>query len=89
MDPVLIVEIVSPNDEAETWSNLWTYTTIPSVKEIVVLYSVFRRADVFCRLADRSWPERPAAIEDGELVLDSIGFRAPLQAIYRTTRLAG
>ena len=27
LDPVLIVEIVSPNDEAETWSNLWTYTT--------------------------------------------------------------
>jgi hypothetical protein len=26
--------------------------------------------------------------EDGDLILDSIGFTAPLAAIYRTTRLA-
>jgi hypothetical protein len=27
-------------------------------------------------------------IEDGDLVLDSIGFAVPIAAIYRTTRLA-
>jgi hypothetical protein len=64
------------------------YTTIPSVEETVVLSSVFLRADVVRRLADGSWPDKPEVIESGDLVLDSIGFRAPLQAIYRTTRLA-
>jgi hypothetical protein len=87
-DPVLIIEILSPNNEAETWSNVWTYTTIPSLQEIVVLSSVFLRADVLCRLADGSWPDKPEVIESGDLMLDSIGFRAPLPAIYRTTRLA-
>jgi len=32
-EPVLIVEILSPSNQAETWANVWTYTTIPSVKE--------------------------------------------------------
>lgn len=88
-DPVLIIEILSPNNEAETWSNVWTHTTIPSVQEIVVVSSVFVRADVLRRLADGSWPEKPEVVEDGDLALDSIGFRTSLRAIYRTTRLAG
>src|SRR3954451_24752491 len=33
-DPVLIIEILSPTNRAETWSNVWSYTTIPSVHEI-------------------------------------------------------
>src|SRR4029077_8000099 len=36
-DPALIVEILSPSNEAESWANVWAYTTIPSVREIVVL----------------------------------------------------
>jgi Uma2 family endonuclease len=87
-DPVLIIEILSPNNESETWANVWTYTTIPSVQEIVVISSVFVRADLLRRLPDGSWPEKPEVIEDGELLLKRIDFRAPLRAIYRTTRLA-
>ena len=34
-EPVLLVEILSPSNRAEAWSNVWTYTTIPSVKEIL------------------------------------------------------
>src|SRR5438105_14920247 len=33
-DPVLVIEILSPNTQAETWANVWTYTTIPSLQEI-------------------------------------------------------
>src|SRR5437660_7096580 len=42
-DPALIVEILSPSNEAETWANVWADTTIPSVREIVVLL-----APIFC-----------------------------------------
>ncbi len=87
-DPVLIVEILSPSNEAETWANVWAYTTIPSVGEIVVLRTISTGADLLRRYADGSWPRTPEAIEAGELVLESIGFRAPLTALYRTTRLA-
>ena len=87
-DPVLIVEILSPSNEAETWANIWAYTTISSVREIVVLRTVSIGADLLRRRPDGFWPRMPEAIDAGDLVLESIGFRAPLTALYRTTRLA-
>jgi hypothetical protein len=29
-DPVLLIEILSPSNQAETWANVWAYATIPS-----------------------------------------------------------
>lgn len=86
-DPVLIVEILSPSNQAETWANVWTYTTIPSVQEILVLFSIKVGADLLRRLKDGSWPQEPERITEGDLVLEGIGFRTPLAGIYRTTRL--
>ncbi|HET6374812.1 MAG TPA: Uma2 family endonuclease [Methylocella sp.] len=87
-NPVLLVEILSPSNQAETWSNVWTYTTIPSVKEILVLKTAVIGADLLRRAEDGSWPKKPQTIMSGALTLESIGFSAPLEAIYRTTRLA-
>lgn len=86
-DPVLIVEILSPSNQAETWANVWAYTTIPSVREILVLRSTSVGADLLRRRADGTWPQEPAVVTDGDLVLDSIGLRVPLAEVYRTTRL--
>ena len=87
-NPVLIAEILSPSNRAETWQNVWTFTTIPSLQEILLLSSTAIRAELLRREADGSWPATPTVIEDGDLMLDSIGFTVPLAAIYRTTRLA-
>jgi hypothetical protein len=84
----LIVEILSPSNVAETWANVWAYTTIPSVREIVVLRTVSIGAELLRRRPEGSWPSTPEAIEAGDLILESIGFQAPLTALYRTTRLA-
>ncbi len=87
-DPVLIVEVLSPGNQRETWINVWTYTLIPSVLEVLVLHSSTLRADLLRRGADGAWPEVPDRIEEGGLVLDSVGLRVPLADIYRTTALA-
>jgi Uma2 family endonuclease len=88
-DPVLIVEVLSPSNKAETWSNVWTYVTIPSVREILVVRSAEIGADLPRRQSDGSWPAEPARIAADEmLTLDSVGFTCPLRALYRTTRLA-
>ena len=86
-DPVLLVEILSPSNQAETWSNVWTYTTIPSVREILVLRGASVGAELLRRQADGTWPPEPLSITDGALVLESVGLRVPLADIYRTTRL--
>jgi Uma2 family endonuclease len=88
-DPVLLIEILPPSNRAEKWTNVWSYTTIPSVQEILVLHSASIGADLLRRGADGSWPERPQAIEQGDLMLDSIAYVGPIAAFYRNTWLTG
>jgi Uma2 family endonuclease len=87
-DPVLLAEIVSPSNKSQTWQNVWTFTTLPSVREILLLSTVSIRADLLRRGDDGSWPAAVAVIESGDLTLESIGLTVPLAEIYRTTRLA-
>ncbi|MGH7101101.1 MAG: Uma2 family endonuclease [Acetobacteraceae bacterium] len=87
-EPVLLVEILSPSNQAETWSSVWAYTTIPSVREILVVHTAKLGAELLRRAPDGTWPRQPEHIEAGELFLSSIDFRVPLATLYRTTRLA-
>ena len=88
-DPVLLVEILSPGNEADTRANIWAYTTIPSVRELLVVHSTRIEAELLRRSADGTWPEQPEIIAvDGTLSLASVAFAAPLAALYRTTALA-
>jgi Uma2 family endonuclease len=86
LDPVLLVEILSPPNARETRANVWAYTGIPSVAEIVLVRSTSIAAEVLRRQSDASWPAEPQYIgAEGELVLESIGLRIPLSAAYRTS----
>jgi Uma2 family endonuclease len=87
-NPVLIVEILSPSNRAETWQNVWSFTTIPSLREILIVSSTAIRAELLRRDSEGAWPATSTVIEAGDLVMDSIGLTLPLAAIYRTTRLA-
>jgi Uma2 family endonuclease len=87
-NPVLIAEVLSPSNRAETWRNVWSYTTIPSLREILILSSTAIRVELLRRGDDGSWPATSTLIEDGDLILDSIRLTVALAAVYRTTRLA-
>ena len=87
-NPVVLVEILSPSNEAETRANLWAYASIPSVAEIVVVFTSRIAAEVLRRGADGAWPAQPELIgPDGELRIDSVGVTVPLRAAYRTSGL--
>lgn len=86
--PLIAIEILSESNERETRANVWSYTSIPSVAEIVVFYTDAIGAEVLRRQPDGSWPADPDLVTEGEIVLDSIGLRLPIAACYRTTRLA-
>jgi Uma2 family endonuclease len=84
-EPVALIEILSPSNEAETRANIWAFTTIPSVMEIIVLRSTAIAAEVLRRRSDGSWPEQAETVgPDAELRLDSVGFAEPLRLAYRT-----
>ncbi len=88
-DPVLLVEILSPGNEADTWENVWAYSTIPSVQEILVVHSTRVAAELLRRNPDLAWPEAPEAIgSDGTLRLESIDLACSLVELYTGTHLA-
>jgi Uma2 family endonuclease len=86
-DPVLLIEILSPSNQAKTWTNVWAYTSILSVREILVLRADRMAADLLRRSPQGEWPERPIAVTAGDLVLESIGFRVALADLYARTGL--
>lgn len=88
VDPVLLIEILSPSNQAETWINVWAHTTIPTVREVAVFRTAAIGALVLRRNADGTWPDQPTAVNEGELVLESIGFRVAINDIYHATWLA-
>ena len=87
-EPLVLIEVLSPSNEAETRANVRAYTTIPSVREILVVSSTAMAAELLRRRVDESWPEQPELIgTEGELRLEAIGFAAPLRDAYRTSGL--
>ncbi|HYG90814.1 MAG TPA: Uma2 family endonuclease [Azospirillum sp.] len=88
-DTILLIEILSPSNERDTWQNVWAYTSIPSVQEILVLHVAEIAAELLRRQADGNWPDQPERIEAGStLLLESIGFRIAVADLYAGTHLA-
>lgn len=88
-EPVLLIEILSPSNEAKTWSNIWAYTTIPSVLEILAVRSTRMEVEVLRRDAEGNWPASPVIVRaPAVLELLSIGFEAPVADLYRTAGLS-
>jgi Uma2 family endonuclease len=88
VDPVLLIEILSPSNASITRNNVWAYTTIPSVQEILLLRSTGIDAELLRRDAAGDWPPEPMAVgPQDDVTLACIGFQAPLISFYRTTNL--
>jgi Uma2 family endonuclease len=87
-DPLLVIEILSPTNESDTWENVWTYVSIPSVQEVLVLRSASIAADLLRRRTDGTWPDEPIQIGRGEILhLECIGLTCPLADLYTGTYL--
>ncbi len=82
-DPVLLVEIISPSNEAKTCANARAYATIPSVQQVLILSSTAVRAEVL-RQGDDALTI-VAGIETPHL--HSIGYKGCLADCYATTDL--
>jgi Uma2 family endonuclease len=88
-DPILLIEILSPGNSADTWDNVWSYTTIPTVREIAVVHSTRVLVELLRRDSDGNWPAEPEEIGPKDtLRLDSIGFACALADVYAQTHLA-
>jgi Uma2 family endonuclease len=87
-DPVLIVEVLSPSNQRETWESIHACATIPTLMEIAVIDSERCHAQVFRRDEQGVWPKDGDIVEnDGVLKLTTIDAEFPVSEIYAGTHL--
>ena len=92
---VLVVEVLSPTNERETWGNVPLYASLPTVTEILLVESTKVAGHVLRREADGSWPKDPTPLAPGAIIelrsigleLRSIGLELPLAEAYAGTWL--
>jgi Uma2 family endonuclease len=82
-EPMLLIEILSPTNDADTWRNVWAYMTIPALREILVIRTASMGVELLRRADDDAWPDKPRAIADGEFTLSSIGLNLAVASLYR------
>jgi Uma2 family endonuclease len=82
VEPVLVVEVLSPSTgEVDRWRKVADYRTLPSVQEILVVFSDERRVEVQRRTRD-GWRVEDL-IGKAEIELFCCDGPIPLGAIYR------
>lgn len=82
-EPVLLIEILSPSNHAETWRNVWSYVTIPSSREVLVIRSTSLGIELPRRDANWKWPGHTQPIASGPFSLTSIDLDLTVEALYR------
>ena len=88
-DPIMLVELSTDTNHAETWSNIWTYTTIPSVREIMVVNSITIGAELLRRNRDGSSARSSRTLSRMAIWSSTASVSvSPVTALYRTTHLA-
>ena len=88
-DPVIIVEVLSPSNEKQTWEAINACATIPALREILVIHSERVHARIYRRDETGAWPKTGIRVKAGEMVeLREIGLHFPLNQAYSKTHLA-
>jgi Uma2 family endonuclease len=89
-DPVLVIEVLSPSNARDTWSNVPLFASLPTVSEILIVDSTKVAAELLRRGPDGTWPPNPEPVGPGGAIrLDSIGLEVAIAEAYRGTHLAG
>jgi Uma2 family endonuclease len=80
--PVLVVEVLSPSTgEVDRWRKVADYRTLPSVQEILVVFSDERRVEIQRRTPD-GWRVEDL-IGKAEIKVSCCDAPIPLEGIYR------
>jgi Uma2 family endonuclease len=82
VQPVLVIEVLSPSTgQVDRWRKVADYRTLPSVQEVVVVFSDERRVEVQRRTPD-GWRVEDL-IGQAAIALSCCDTPVPLDAVYR------
>jgi Uma2 family endonuclease len=86
-EPILLIEVLSPSNAADTYENIRAYATLPSIQELLVIHSTRVEAELLRKGDGNIWPANPAISTAGGLALASIGLTLPMMDVYAGTHL--
>lgn len=88
-DPLLLVEVLSPSNQASTRESVYACATIPSVREILIIHSTRVKAELFRRDEHGNWPEEAIDLKSGDsLDLETISLTRALAEVYEGSHFA-
>lgn len=89
VNPVLIVEVMSPGNEKDTWDSIQALAGLQSLKEVAVVYSTRMEVQIFRRDAMGEWINEPEAVtaKEAYVSLRSIGLELAVAEIFRGSQL--
>jgi len=88
--PLLLLEVLSPSNQKESWESPRASATIPSLKEILVADSEKIHVQLFRKDGDGNWSQTTKEFKEGEyLNLTSIDAQIAVNDIYADTTLMG
>ena len=83
LNPVLVVEVLSPWSEKADRGRKWdAYRTVPSLRHYVLVEQEAYRVEAFTRRPDGEWTSTVLEGLEAELVLDAIGCTLTLADVY-------
>ncbi len=88
-DPILIVEVLSPGNEDETWESIRALAGVRSLLEILVVNSTRVEAELWRRTPGEDWAQEPIAVAGpgSSLRLETVDVELPMAEVYRMTLL--
>jgi Uma2 family endonuclease len=86
-EPILLIEVLSPSNAADTYENIRAYATLRSIQELLVIHSTRVEAELLRKGDGNIWPANPTISTAGDLALASIGLTLPLADVYAGTHL--
>ncbi len=87
--PLLIIEVLSPGNENDTWESIRALAPLPTLTEIVVVGSESVSVEIYRKGAGGAWSEEPERASGGKVRLNSIELDLAIADIYAGTHLAG
>ena len=89
-EPILLIEILSPSNAADTYENIRAYATLPSIAELVVVHSTRMEVELLRKGAGSVWPANATVFGAGKAVeLSSVAMTLAVDEIYAGTHLVG
>ncbi|MGE0699446.1 MAG: Uma2 family endonuclease [Hyphomicrobiaceae bacterium] len=88
-EPILIIEVMSPSNDDDTWESIRALAPLPTLREIVVVQSERIGIEVYRKGVDGGWPDGPEGTLDaaGTFRLESIGLDLTVADVYAGTHL--